>query len=105
MDRFLIELLLFASPFILGIALIILARWARQGNADLKNHHGGLVRVTDGFEALTQGDIRRGVRLYFFGSMPRFYEHLGKFLAVLTVLAVLGTLALILFLLYTRTSS
>jgi hypothetical protein len=84
-------LLLFALPMIIGVALLLLSRWARRRNADLSTRDGNYLHG-DWPTELRRGHFLETSRKYFVGDMQRPLELSGRILAAGVVIFVTLTM-------------
>jgi len=79
--------LLFITPILLGFALISLSRWAKTKNskfAESRRHN----RRIDGWNALKKGEFLKSLQIYYTGTLPPFWEKVGRNGARFVIFAV-----------------
>jgi hypothetical protein len=91
-----LRILLLTAPFMLVIAFLLLARWARRRNHELMRS-GRPLRFTNYWIYLKNGNFRQSAQHYFFGSMPTFVTKVGLGLLILAGLAFMACLVFLLF--------
>jgi hypothetical protein len=85
------KVLLLLVPVILGGIFFLLAHWVRRKNREI-NQSGRDVRQIDGLNDLLEGKLREGASRYFFSNVSPFWEGVGRFLIVFTIVGVVGLL-------------
>lgn len=77
---------LYVLPVLVGLALIVLARWARRKNRD--SNRAGHSYAIDGWSALKSGDVNRAAKVYLTATPPAPYENVVRYLAIIVIVAV-----------------
>lgn len=93
--------LMFALLIGLGVALLLLARWARRRNRELSVRHGKYL-YAEFDDELRRGHVFEATRKAFLGTLERPVVLLGHFLTISVLVAVTGVFLLIAILLATK---
>lgn len=94
-------IVLFTVPILVGIALLLLARWARRRNEEL-NRTSDVFNQANFASTLRRGNVREASRLLFVGNLSGAYQRAGRLLMWAVILVVSGILGLTTFLLANR---